>query len=71
MHEYEISLQVTGYVNIRVEAESLDAAEEAALEQYGDMDFGPLEDIQCKVNEEGNVDLGTVETSDEWYSRER
>lgn len=45
MHQYEISIPVSGYFRIIVSADSDDEAMSIANDQCSDADFGPLSDI--------------------------
>lgn len=66
MKTYSVCIAVHGYINIIVDAENEDEAECKATEESYEVDFGNLQDVECKVvyTEQEN-DIETKENKDE------
>lgn len=60
MAEYKVKIKVEGYIEVEVEAESVEKARRDSIEAFYEADFGELKDPDAKVV--------TVEDGDNiWY----
>lgn len=68
MKTYSVCIAVHGYINIVVDAENEDEAEWKATEESYEVDFGNLQDVECKAvytEQENDIETKTKEHQDE------